>query len=1006
MVIENPSEKSAQTRDEMICPVCFQYSLEEHPRADEYRSEAQKLVNATYCVNPNCDKGLLTKEEVLQQYEKPSLIQRVTSNSISLKSILQGVILLGGVLFLLTMAFGLSIPGLNTSTPTEDVTVTGDIQTEESIEQLTILNNGSTDSVDISSTGFTVQTTSGKNVIRIIGNEEYATDTIPITVSEDGSVSIRTDSLYSAERYTITENTLVVERTQKQTIQNTQTVQDTTVEFGYNSVDNAAEIPLTISPLSTDQAIQETKLTSDAKKVTIPDETENQEITVTGNETTESITESYTYTGGSQTVRFGGNSDPRDISVSVSERSGYNVTTKSWNFNQSTTTQEFKVINQDATDFQLDISSNEETITNEVTGTTSDGTSSESIESSNSSITRVRLTGDPATETRTVSGTITDETITPDFEGTLAPSDVEVTFTGGSDTTTSIGSGEVSANASGGSQTNTQTLITDAESGEYKLELSSEVLQNDSLTEFGYMVDGEKNSVTSGSTTQQLTLQGGETVSVYTTAKEQRLESGSRSSNDVQITETDLQKDALNPGEDTGVRVFVSNPADEPKQFTATMFVDGNLKEEKPVQVPAETSDYEIVFDTRPQFDSEGVYSININDADPVPVVVGDASLNYGSGLISGTLSEINSTGSLTIDSNGSGEPDCEMQVNDSCSITAQSFSASVPVHTTNVENPTYEISYTARYGAEDITIQTNSETKTVTGELNETIIKEFSTTEGNTNITLESGNGADFGYTIEVVEPGLVENPTIEIDGTEISDPIDTFRESETILLQEIPSNTHTLSIETTNNADIDADLSWVDGSSSDFPELQINNTTVCSEESVETDNCTVSGINPGSNTIAFNGGNNNNFEYTISYTKVITPESVNIVVDDTVTETIERPHTTGEWEQTLSGTYLTNQESAVSLQSDEGNPTGTLAVEFETVPPINPAVVLSNSSGEIEYTVPESALSDDGTLQTEASFSIPQSDLSAGENTLYFKSENGGVYQAEYSIQTDIAD
>ena len=999
MPLENPSEKSVQTREEMICPVCFNYSVREHASSDEYNSEKMKMYKASYCANPKCGKNLLSPDEVKQQYDEPSFISSLFSFSFSFTQIVQAGIVLGGILLLASLAFGISlpIPGLGgDTTPDETFELTGVVETSENLEELSVSAERTGDSASVSEDGiFTIELASADgDEIVIHGEEGYAIDRVPVEV-DDESVTVTTDT----DRYTAQDGELTVSRVELEEHEYSQIVQDSEVEYPLTTGDNAETIAVEVTPISEASSTQTINVLEESA-ITIPEGIISQETTVTVSpEEVESV-EHGTFDGSSERFDIDGSGDISDVTLTIDRTAGENIESEEW---VSTGQEQSVQVFEDATNVLLELESSETTIVDSHTGVSSNGQVEYSVPDITHGKSEVTVSSSITESTSTITGQITDSQISPEYSGSLDPSNITVEFTDAEVIDELISEDRVSANAESGNETSTVTLTESASEGTYRLDYMTGILESSNLTTVGYRINEGDVQEVSGDGSVGIEAEDGDLIELVAVAEQQEFETGSESMGSIQLDELEFQQTQLDPGDSTGVRAFVSNPSSSDESFTGVLYQDGEEITRQTTTVPGGADNYEILFD-RISFDNEGVYGIGLNDTTPVAITVGDGELEYGSGYIEAELYQVEDEGEIAVDTDGDGSYDCVANpIGGSCEITTTS---SISVDERNVSDTEYELSYTSRDGVSGVSVTSDSDSGYISGELDGSETVEVDVESGDT-LSVNSGNASDFEYDIDIVEPEEVENPVVRVDGEVVAEP-DSFAGSTTVDLGSLPSNQYTVQVDSESNSTIDVRMSWVEGDESVYPNASINGTEVCTGEAFTEDlSCSVdsSVLQQGMNTIDFSE-TQSEFDYTLTYNQSESVDTVRILENGEVVEVVEREDgAVGEWSTTVSDVFSVGSHT-VGVDAGISNDAVSVetVLEFEDVPAENPRVVVTSGEGdENVFSVPDSSL-EDGVLETRGVVEIPPESVSSGDNTLYFTSDNSGVYLVEFTVISDV--
>lgn len=1009
--MKNPSDIEAEEREDMICPICFQNSLEQDNRHKDYEDKQSKLIHATRCGNPDCDKGLLEPKEVQKQYSPPTLYEKITRD-ISL----QEMVLLGGLIAFLIFAvvggfpFGSGSNGTGTDDGSpisgSEVQLTGEIITKEDFSDIEVAV-GSEETTLNSNGRFTVVQEPGEYTVSVDGDSEYAIDTIPIEIKEDGSVSVNSNRLYSDSDYTVTENeTLVVQRNQNYTTKYDQIVQDTTYEYPLNSLDNTDNVSITLEPILSDSPSHSVDL-SQTNKVSVPQNTNSQSLSITSDvkSTERSLTK--TYNGeDSQEFNIGGNIDPKEVEIDISREGGEPVEKRDLYFDSSSSGSNFNVISQNASEFRMNLQSVGRSNISTYDGS-SDGLLRQSIEPNENNIAEVEITGSRTEESETIQGVVNDREVRVDYKGSQPPSDAEITFTDGSIVEDRIDGELLQGDASEGFVSQSTTLIESANASRYRIDFNTNVSQNPELTTVGYRINGERFTVDPDRDSVQLDVNSGDTVETFVEASQEELPGGDFSGkDDIKIERVDVQKDSLEPGDSTGVRYFVTNPTNRDIRYTAYLYKNGSKVDEKTSLIPSGAFEYAVSFDSRLTFDTEGISSVAVNQHPPIGVSVGDTSIDYGVISSQTEAFEIRESADISVDTNNDGTNDCETSIGGSCSLSPDSLSTTVPISLENVSDVEYQISYTSVSTPTNLFIDTDDDDNSefeyfgpITED--EPVTAQLELSKVSDELVVRTGNNRKFNYDISVFERQTAEDPIIYTNGVE-QKTISSFTESTSVELADLPSNEYTMRIETSNNAPIEGTISWRNPGETSYPATILNGERVCESKS-----CSITALENGTNTISFEDWKQLSFDYTLTYKERQIADSVDIVVNGKTQKTILNTGNIVQddvWNTETSVNFIPPGTNTVQLEADGSNISGQLNMTFDRKDVENPKVILSNSNVEepIEYTVDEDAVSN-GVLTEPTSITIDKENLSTGVNTIEFTSTNEGIYRAIFETTSD---
>lgn len=1011
--MKNPSDIETDKRSEMICPICFEKSLEQDSRHKEYDKKRAKLFYATRCGNDDCEKGRLTDDEVKKQYSKPSFIDNVKKNASITEVVLLVGVLVGAVVFLSTGGIpfisedtgggnGTEGPGGGTGSA---IQATGQIVTEEDLDDITVSINNETKEVN-SNGRFSIIREPGEYTVRVERNGEYAVDVIPIILDEEETISINTNNIYDRSDYTVSDDTLIIQRNRLRSTEIQQVVQDTEYTHEVNSLENTDSISVRVEPVLTENPESSVDL-SQTEQVFIPETTTSKSIDIESSikQTEREVTKSFN--GEKQELTVGGNLDPSNVEVDISRKGGEPIEERNLYFDSNSQSDTFNVISQNPTDFELTVESAGRQNINTYTGETEDGTHTQSITPSEDNVAEISIEGSESENSETIQGVVESSEIRTDYEGTTAPENPEISFTDGDVVTREVGSRLLSANADQGFSEEEIELIENATAGTYRINLNTSIGRNEDLTAVGYAINGSRTEIDADRTTVDVELEQDDSLSIFVEATQENLPEGDFTSNEeITIEKVDVQSTELRAGGSTGVRYLATNPTNRDIRYTAYLYKDGEQVESKTTVIPSGAFEYTISFDSRIQFDEEGTHSISVNTAPPVGVVVGDAELQTGKISSQITVSQIEEESEIRVDTNNDGTYDCTTNIGDSCELQPDSVSTTVPIELENVSNVEYTISYDSIANPQNLFIDTNSDDEPeyeYFGPVSDSIETTLNIPSTANEITVYSGNERNFTYDITVFEKTEVVDPVLYTNGVE-QQTLESFTDTTTFSLDDLPSNEYEMEIRNENDTPIEGTISWRTRGETSYPDTIINGETVCEGVS----ECDVQNLQTGTNEIMFDGWKSLAFDYTVRYTEQQVAESVNINVNGETQKIVRNVGTTtenGTWKTTTSANFIPVGTNRISLSASGSNVTGTANFQFEPKDAENPKILLNNSVLEEPqvYTVNDNSTVN-GILSEADSVVIPKEDLATGENIIQFTSDNSGIYRVQFEAETDI--
>lgn len=1024
--MKDPSSVRTDSRDEMICPKCYTEGLEEYRAfAGDYSGEKAKILKATRCPNTECDFHKGVPQEVIErQYEEKSLISRVTSIGSGDESVSIGSLIIYGVLgisliMMIASAVGVDVMGLLGSGGQGDISgyvlgpdgeevsnatvelVSGEAQVTTDADGKYVLSN-------VSYGVHTVRAYSSENnssigavdqQVRLSGSGVEVANRSPAASFENGSLGLQLVTVQPAS--------------------DSATLGDgNSLSYNFVSPRNLGDgIEVQVSPLEDTETTSEASVGMDSTTVSIPEgDLQSAEVSVTGESTLQTFSDSYRYTGGEKSVQIYGNQKPDSVVVELPSEAN----TQPFSERQSVA---------DGESVSIDVSG--DGTVGEVLLTLSGGQSSDpsvssgvyrgtnpsiSIDSESApSTATLTVTGEVTTENVTDTGSLSGESLTTDVEGSIAAQDATIIFTGGQPENSSVDSQTISASGKDGDESRQYALIQDADNATYRLDIDHTISQNSNLVVAGYSVDGQRTTLSSGTESVEIDTDGGETIAIFITAEQEEIPESSYShSGRFEIVNTEVSDTSIQPGGEIGIRATIENPSSQARGETIPVFKDGEQVSSKRVEIGAGGT--KTVTFSRVQFNSNGVHTIEVSDGDPVQISVGDTSLEYGVGEISGDLVRIGDAGEVAFDTTGDGTFDCRVSAEGgTCDIGRMSANTnSFAFSQQGVTNTQYELRYTSQYGASGIEVDMNEDGQTdlsVPGVLGdgETVSERVTLDSGTNTFSFSVENGGDVPYEIAHTEADSVSRPTVSVNGRTIVNEDDTFKGERTYEVGSLRGGENTFTFRSASGDSYMAEIEWSEASSDTTPELYVDGDLACSKSELADGSCEIPQrlLDTGSVMFSFTDGADE-FEYSVEQTARAVPTEVDVVVNnDTKSVSREEAVTVsddGTWtaKRSISGVDVGENSVVLETQNVNGvepNASGTVQYTYEIPQAQNPQLVVTNDDTTKNYSIQESALDANGYLTTSSTVVVPASEIVAGETTLAVASENGGGMNVQVS-------
>lgn len=998
------SDIEATEREEMVCPHCGRQTLKAHPIADEKSSKKAKIVYGTTCGNPQCPKNgdLVNSDEISEQY---------AGGGFSVKGGMKALVVVG--LLIATIGIMAQAIGIVNFGGPSTYEVTGQVSGPDgkAVQGATVVIGDT--KVQTNSTGaFTAKVPKGSHSAYVLppNSSSYgATSIYKVTVKGTDQISFNNAKKSSANFQLTTAKKFSASGTSAR------------ASFNLN-LSNAGNGGLTRVKVvgSADRQVESERTvpikSGSTKTITVNGSAREQNYVVTTPVQTSKETKQLTYTD-PLSFQIEGNQQPRNVKITLDS--------------QASSTQESVRGRVDGTKkFNIDINSDQP---QQVTAVLSQGTSSKSetkqgtYTGTNPSLSiskntapatvDVALTGNVKTQAQSTTGTASSNTLKFNVEGNLPATNAKITFKGGEATRTQVASESLRASGKNGRQYKEIELVTTNSGGTYILDSSYNIEKGSSYVQAGYMVNGDKIKLSEGTTNKEIQLNEGDTLSLWIEATAETTGSSKSFSGDgsniVDVVDYRVEPTEPSVGESVYVYATLKNTGSQADDANAYLYIDGLQKVSQNVAVKAgETKEVRLA---TLNFNEKSVHTVSVNDLDPTLVKVGGATVKYGVGSISADLYKQAGNGQVSVDTDGDNKMDCTVSATGgTCNLGQMSpGSASVKIEQQGVSNVQYEVSYTKRIGAKNVKLDVNNDGSyeaTHSGLLaeGETMSGSAELQSGLHNIAIDmsSGQQSGVGYKIQWAKSGVINSPTIIVDGKTVVDSSESYQGEKQFDLGRLSPGEHTVTFKSSGGA-YTAEVQWKEAPEKSYPPISVNGEQVCSSSRLAENGGTCSVPNgvvtKGSNTLSVSS------KYagkgvTISYTKRNVPSKVRITVQSSSgsnSYTVSADQGTiksGTWRYKSSEAILAEGDNTIEVVSQA--PTGaksipaTVKVSYTSTfsGPAQPRLVVINSRGEKNsMQVPKEALTDSGVLDGSYTFEPPATWFTEGKNTVKIVTQNG---------------
>lgn len=1021
--MKNPKKRETTNRDEMMCTRCSTEGLKENPAyIDEYDGRSA-LLKATRCPNEECPyhRGVPEDKVEMQMPESSILDVFNTPSNLSATDILTGVAIVSVLIF---MAFSYGIGPFGTDTVSENPDLIG--------QENPITVSGS---VPTSGQG-------NPEVLLYSDGEQYSQ-----TTATDGQYTFEFNNISTGE-YNVYLDYSDTKSPAGKSIEVTQDAQNYSVNFdrigetvdinlnqsigrseillNYSNPTNIDDITLDLSPFNTEQIERSRELsTRRTENVILPVFPQSQEYRINAPYTTEQFTETKTYRSQPQDYTVNGNVDAENITISLTEREEAQNITRTFNIPDSGAKRDIEVTSESTLGpVAITLRDGTSAQTEQVSGTW-DGQNNITIQTGADQFVSGNLQVSPSTieSNKEITGSITGSQIQHNFDGNIPISDATIQFEGGELQASTRGEASISADASQGSTgIINEEIFTANSAGSYRLEWSTSTQQNEDLVNYAYEINNQRFDI-SGSSQQTLDLSQGDTVRLVTEAEMNTLvendqnppEFVSQLNDNLEITDVKFSKNNPDPSEILSVSVTVENTGIQEVSDTIKLYQNGNVVGDQRITLSAGESTELGVFEfgEPTASDKSGVGVWYVNDRGPYLLNVGINERQYGVGSSEATLYDVGSAGTVSVDTDNDGEVDCEVGASTGeCQFgTLRAGENDIAVSEDGVTGTSYTIQYTAKENPRGVRVDVGDDGITdlqYDGILrsSESVPVELSPNSENISITVENGIPLDYGLNWE--SSSVIDNPVVNVGGSNLISNTGTFVESRTFYIDSLSEGTHTLRFSSASGG-YSADIEWSPRENQSYPSAIIDGQRVCEPPQFASDlNCTVSntGLSPGEHTLQFQQPASQVFNYQISQNARAVATSVDLSINNERVKTFSIPSPEiRPWDYVESTSDFVRGENRVDIDVQEENgitPDANVKLRYvlnsRSVEGLD--IIVQDSNGnEKEVQIPQSSLQ--GTqLVSDATVTIDSSDLSAGENRIQFR-PTAGVFELDGRIR-----
>lgn len=1013
--MKQPELRETTNRDEMMCPRCETEVLKENPAyADEYSGRAA-LLKSTRCPNEECEYnyGVPESDIEVQLPDKNYTdgISDIIPTELTFGSVIRVSILFAGI-FLVITQFGL-LPS-DSSNPTTD-NVVSNISGNITGENLSELSNKSVQLNYMNDTEYrTIESINQDNNFEFedVESGEYLLylHSPDLNINPDGQqINVNESNI----------DNITINVADSQSYNFNQTVSDALIDIDYKNPHNIDDINFTLSPINGDNIEREHKIQSGTTRtILIPIKPQSEQIRVESKETRERQIVNSQYVSNEDTYNIYGNMNAESLNITLTNESSSEVQSETIVVPDSGITDTISVLSN-------------ETI-GPVTVTLRNGTSQDRQQITekwngennvtffsgvkNTTTANLQINPEPQIDTDTISGTISNTLLQPEFRGNMPINDAVIKFNGGDSDAEEIGSVNMESNAENGSTGEViQELVTINESGTYRLNWDATISENPNLVNFSYIINGDSTVIPQGSDGEGLSLESGDTVEIMAESERETVSNDENSphfgSLNENINVVDMRFSDNNPSAGDNIELFatVENTGSREVTEEFIFYLNGNEEASGSYTIPG-NSQKEIGGINElgtTAISEEGTNVWFINDKGPFFLEVGDSEPVYGVGEISATIQDLSAEGEVRVDTTNDGETDCTVLASGGeCSFEEYEFNPNtennIRVEEVSVSNTDYTIEYTEQTNPRDVTVDMRENNINDYAHDDGVLTNADSTVvelvPGNMSMAISSENGVPLTYSLTWDAESVIDNPVVYVNNEEKISNLDSFQETKSFNLDPLPEGENTFEF-LSSSGGYTVDIEWIEDEGQSYPTTIIDNNQECRSGGSYANNltCTItgSGLSPGEHTIDFNSISNS-FNYQLSYHSRAISSSVNVDVNGETKQFNRQSVNPTEWQDVATTSLLSRGNNNVTVSVPDANnmnpnSTATIQYSIDTGDVENPELIVTNGQGETNNVdIPSSAL-DSNLLTEDVDITIPSEWLTTNNNQIEVKTEDG---------------
>lgn len=615
-------------------------------------------------------------------------------------------------------------------------------------------------------------------------------------------------------------------------------------------------------------------------------------------------------------------------------------------------------------------------------------------------------------------------TIPLSLKGNLAPTDGVLKFTGGVQKPEEVGSERIDTTGEERVSDIEKRVFIASQPGSYTMNFDT-VIDNSEYVSYGYRINDNERVEVTDKDSVNLQLSGGDNVYVWAVAKPEIDTSGNSDykfdSESVELISYSVSTTSVQPGDSVQLEATLVNRGTTDENVYVRPVLNGDAKFAVQKTVPAGES---ITVDAgQVEIPDQGLHTVSVSSADSTVVESGTVDRSHGEISLDATA-EFVGEGQVRVDTNGDGSYDCVANHDGgTCEISQEVLeNGEINVEQVNIKDTSYRLDYIAWNGQKNVSVDVDNDGEAEiekSGALEDG--ERISTTQqfkaGTHEVDMTVGSGT-VPYEIEWSQTGVVNQPTMVVNGETVIDEEESFEGSRTYTVELEPGeNNVNLSA---GDGSYQSEIIWEETTADVYPDVVLNSETVCTGENFvngESGVCTIpsDSFTSGDNTLQMTGeGVQKRYELTYETTHVadeitvqLNDETVQVNRDDVGVEN-------GEWRTSIALQDVLKQGEnrmyveASSEEVDSVEASARVSYDSKLTGVKNPVIVMKNNNGTYRHDVTENApddmVTDTGRLDGEYTFEVPDKWTTEGYNEYYVETENDNTVYVKIEANKEV--